>query len=71
MAFAETTPSLKSSKKKKRQECYAIYQNYAFAKMVDRGGAKDISSGFERPIVIIGRDPLKGEVVNTVGEQNG
>lgn len=46
-----------------------IYQNYAFAKMIDRGGAKGIASGFKWPVVVIGRDPLEGEVVNAVGVQ--
>lgn len=48
-----------------------VDQNDAFAEMVNGGGAKGIATGFEGPIVVIGSDPLEGEVVNAVTAQNG
>ena len=47
-----------------------MYQDDAFAEMIDGGGAKSVSSGFEWPIVVIGGDFLEREVVYAVGSED-
>lgn len=47
------------------------HQNDALAEMVDGGGIKNVPSRFERPIVVIGGHSLEGEVVDSVGSENG
>lgn len=47
-----------------------MYQDDAFAEVVNRGGAESVASGFERPIVVIGGYSLEREVVHAVGFQN-
>lgn len=39
--------------------------------MFDRRGAEGVSSGFERPVVVIGGDLLEGEVVYAVRSEDG
>lgn len=47
-----------------------MYQDNAFAEVVDRGGTESVASGFERPIVVIGGYSPEREVVHAVGFQN-
>lgn len=46
------------------------YQNNALAKMINGGSIQDISSGFECPVVVIGRHALEREVPNGVGAED-
>lgn len=39
--------------------------------MVDGGGAENVAPVIERPIVVIGRYPLEGEVFHAIGAENG
>lgn len=38
--------------------------------MMNRGGAEDVATGLERPIIVIGGDSLEEEVVDAVGSEN-
>lgn len=46
-------------------------QNDALAEMVDGGGGKDVTAGFEGPVVVIGGDGFEGEVTNCVCAEDG
>ena len=47
------------------------YQDNALAEVIDGGGTEDVSSGFESPIVVIGRHALESEVSYAIGMKNG
>ena len=47
------------------------YQDNALAEVIDGGGTEDVSSGFESPIVVIGRHALESEVSYASGMKSG
>lgn len=47
-----------------------MYKNDAFAEMVDGGGAKDIPSGFDWPVIVIGGHSLENKIADVVGPEN-
>ncbi|KAF7839434.1 uncharacterized protein G2W53_007916 [Senna tora] len=60
MAKIQQKKKKNETEKRDHRTITVTYENYAFAKVIDRGGVKGITSGFKWPIVVIERDPLEG-----------